>query len=140
MVRVGSRRALAVLLMAGALAACDSETPTGPSTPPPTTTTPFSGTVTPNGATTHTFDTAAGGTVTATLVSVSGGEDQVIGFALGNWFASFCSVVLANDQAKQGAVLTGNLTASTQLCLRVYDANGSVTGDPVSYTVEIVHP
>ena len=137
--QVGSARGLAVILMAAALAACDSTTPTNPTTPAPTTTTPFSGTVTQNGATTHTFSTQAAGTVTATLRSVSR-EDQVVGFALGNWFNSFCSVVVANDQARQGAVLTGNITGATQLCVRIYDANGTIEGGAISYSVEVVHP
>ena len=132
-------RALAVAFLGCALAACDSTTPTTPTAPAPTTTTPFSGTITLNGASTHTFSTQAGGTVTATLTSV-GREGQRVGFAMGNWFNSFCSIVVANDQAQQGAVISGNITGASQLCVRIYDPNGTLEDGPVSYSVEVVHP
>lgn len=139
--RLFKRHMLGVLLLALAAAACDDDVaPTTP-TPDPTTVT-FSGAVTPNGARTHEFATAAGGTVTATLTRVAGPEGATIGFSLGTWNAgaSRCSVVLANDEAAQGAVLSGTMSGIGDLCLRMYDAGSLAAGSAIEYTVEVVHP
>ena len=139
MLRLLKLRLLPVLLLACGLTACDDETPTAPTRPDPVTT-PFSGTVTPNGAATHTLMTSTGGLVTATLTKLEGPEGQVIGFSLGNVIGSACSVVLANDNATAGAVLSGTLSGTTNLCVRMYDAGTLPGGTAVSYTVEVVHP
>ena len=143
MLRLIDRRMLAVLVLACAVAGCDDEaTPTQPTQPPPTVTDTFTGAVTQNGATTHSFSTAAGGTVTATLKTVTPDDTIAIGFSLGNWNAttSSCNVVLANDGAKLGAILTGTMTASGSLCVRLYDVGNVSAGTPSSYSVEVVHP
>ena len=139
MLRLLKIRLLPVLFLVCGLAACDDETPTAP-TPRDPVTTPFSGTVTQNGAATHTLTTSAGGLVTATLTTLGGPEGQVIGFSLGNVIGSACSVVLANDNARAGAVLSGTLSGTTNLCVRMYDPGTVETGRIVSYTVEVVHP
>lgn len=140
MLRLSNVRVPAVILLACALAACDSESPITPTQPPPPQTTIFQGTVTRNGATTHTFNSSAGGSLTATLTAVGGGDELVVGFSLGNWFGSACSIFFANDSARTGAALTGTLTGPTPLCVRVYDV-GTIEGSaPIPYTIEVVHP
>ena len=139
MLRFAKIQAAPVVLLALGLAACDGDTPTGPTEPRPPVTTPFQGAVTQNGASTHSFTSSTGGTITATLTSVGGAEGQVVGFALGNWFGNACSVVLANDAATSGVALTGSLTGATSLCVRVYDT-GRIEGGAVPYTIEVVHP
>jgi hypothetical protein len=141
MLRRFHRSFLAVLALACLVTACDdsSTTPTTP-TPEPKTET-FTGSVTQSGADTHDFSVSAGGRVTATLKTVGADNTLVVGFALGNWnsTASSCSVVLANDAATVGAVLTGTMTNAGPLCVRVYDV-GNIAGTPATYSVEVVHP
>jgi len=142
MLRLTNLRVLAAVILTGALVACDDTTPTGPTTPgrDPVTVT-FSGTLARNGAAAHEFTPAAGGTVTATLTALGGGEEQTIGLALGNWFSGACSLVFANDDAKIGAVLTGTLNQSGPLCVRISDVGDRIaSGVTLEYTIQVVHP
>jgi hypothetical protein len=137
------RLGLLSLLVVAAFAAAgcdegDPSTPTSP-TPAPTVTETFAGSLPTNGATTHQFTVAAAGTVTATLKSLAPEGAPAIGVSLGNWNGTVCQIVLAKDDAVQGAVVTGNMSGSGTLCLRVYDAAGTVVGT-VTYSVDIVHP
>jgi hypothetical protein len=131
------------LVMVGALAlgaaACDDEVPTAPNNPGNPVTETFSGSVTQNGAQTHSFSTATSGTVTATLKEVAPSADLVIGFSLGNWNGTSCQIVVAKDAATVGAVVTGTMSGTGTLCVRVYDV-GNISTTPATYTVEVVHP
>ena len=122
-----------------AIAACDNNsTPTTPTpTDPVTFTDTFTGILTRNGATSHSFTVAKTGTVTATLTSLSNADIEV-GFGVGTWNGTVCNVVLARDRAVQTTVIYGNVNASGELCVRIYDV-GNVT-DPVDYSVSVVHP
>lgn len=137
------RRSIPVLVFAVVAAGCGDDTllfPT-PVIPDPTTVA-VSGSVTPNGAFTHPFNTNSFGNVQVTLVSLEAeGDSQepaVIGLALGTWSGQACQVVLANDRATQGVVITGNVGSVGSLCVRVYDV-GTLTGT-ASFEVQIVHP
>ena len=137
--RVFSLLTLAALGAAG----CDEDSapPTTPTTPVTTVTESFSGTVNRNGAQTFSFTVSATGQVTATLTTLQGPEGAVVGLALGNWnaTASTCQVVLANDNAKQGTFVTGNMSAAGALCVRVYDAAGTLES-LATFKVDVVHP
>lgn len=128
---------LAIVLASFACNSDDDNIPTNP-TPPPTTTVTFSGTVNRNGAVTHTFATQASGTVTATLTTLSPDSALRIGLALGTWNGAVCQIVLPNDNATQGTVVTGGVSALGNLCVRIYDVGNVV--DPVAYEVTVVHP
>lgn len=134
-------RLLLVIAVAGGVTACDDETPTSPTTPPAPVTETFSGSVTQNGAQTHSFSTASSGTVTATLkeVTLPGGAAS-IGFSLGTLSGTSCLIALANDVATGGAVLTGTMTGAGNLCVRMYDVGTLAPALPATYTVEVVHP
>jgi hypothetical protein len=140
MVRLCNKRLLCVVLLACAVAACDDEVPTSPSDPPPAVTDTFTGTIAASGAATHSFSTAGGGTVTGTLKTIGPDSALVVSFALGTWTGSACSVVLANDKATTGAVLSGTMTGVGSLCTRVSDVGNIPAGTSVSYTIEVVHP
>lgn len=133
---------LAGVVLVGALVTVgcgEDEAPATPTTPTPTTVTDtFSGTINKNGAATHNFTAAMQGTVTATLTSLMPNEEIVVGFGLGTWNGSACNVVLARDQAVKTTVIYGNVNASGDLCVRVYDV-GNVTTE-TSYEVTVVHP
>jgi hypothetical protein len=141
--RSATTRLLGALLLACALAGCDDEPelPTNPTPPNPVTET-FSGTVTRNGAEMHSFDVSAGGAIVATLNAIGTDNTLVVGFSLGNWntVTSSCTIVLANDAATGGSVLTGTMTASGTLCLRVYDVGNIPATSPAAYSVAVVHP
>ena len=141
MVRVFNKRLFAIVLLACLAAACDDDNPTLPNTPtvlPKTES--FSGVVTQNGAQTHNFDTGAAGAVTAVLKNVGADNTLIVSFALGTWTGTACSIVLANDAATGGAILTGTMTGIGTLCARVGDVGNVPSGPGVAYTIEVVHP
>ena len=141
MLRVFNKRLFAIVLVACLAAACDDDDPTLPNTPtvlPKTES--FTGVVTQSGATTHNFDVGAAGAVVATLKTVGADNTLVVSFALGTWTGTGCSIVLANDAATGGAILTGTMTGIGTLCARVGDVGNIPSGPGVAYTIEVVHP
>ena len=132
---------IAVLAAFVAVAGCDNELENQtPTTPAPTTTDTFTGTIGINGAMSHTFSVVAAGTVTATLTEVTPDSTAVVGFALGRWNASssFCEQIIPKDDAVQGQILSGNAAGVGTLCARIYDT-GKLTA-PLNYTLTVVHP
>ena len=140
MLRVFNGRVLAILLLACAAAACDDDVTTTPITPTAPMTETFSGTVVQNGAVTHNFDVSRTGAIVATLKSVGTDNTLIVSFALGTWTGSACSIVLANDAATGGAVLSGTMTGLGTLCARIGDVGNIAAGAGASYTIEVVHP
>jgi len=127
---------VAVMLTA---VACDEETaPTTPTTPtnPTIVTETFTGSVNPNGAVTHSFNTEASGTLSATLVAVS--PATRIGMSLGTWNGISCKIEIANDNAQMGVTITGSASALGSFCVRIYDV-GALTGN-ITYEVRVTHP
>lgn len=127
---------LAVVVSGAACNRTDPFLPTDPTPITPTTDT-FSGTLTRNGASVHEFNVNAAGTITATLTTLSDAE-LTVGVALGTWNGTACQVVIANDRARAGAIVTGQTSSFGQLCLRIYDV-GNVT-TPVDYEATVTHP
>ncbi|HEY0875113.1 MAG TPA: hypothetical protein VGD94_16685 [Vicinamibacterales bacterium] len=130
-----------MLAAAVAVAGCDNDVEDrSPTEPPPTVTETFEGTITPNGAMTHTFNVSVGGTVTATLLQSTPDPGTVLGFAIGTWnpTTSTCQTVISNDNAAQGTILTGAASRNGTLCARIYDT-GRLTA-AVSYTISVTHP
>ena len=141
MFRPFAKRLLGILLLASLVAACDDETPTAPTPVVPVTDT-FTGSIGQNGARIHDFAVSTGGAVTATLRSIGADNTLVVGFSLGTWnaTASSCSIVLANERATGGAVLTGTMSALGTLCVRIADVGNIVPGTTAAYSIEVVHP
>jgi len=106
-------------------------------TPNPITET-FSGTVTVNGAATHTFSAGAAGTVTATLTAIGPDESTVSGMVLGEWNGTGCTERITNDLAVRTTVLTGNVSQAGQLCVRIRDVGRFV--ESVTYEITVIHP
>ena len=131
-------------LLLGALlstSACgdNAATPTAPtSTPPPTITETFSGSINRNGAATHTFLAQAAGTVTATLTAVSPEGTEAIGLSLGTWNGTACQIVIANTAAAQGAVILAVASSAGNLCVFVQDVGKIAVA--ASYEITVVHP
>ena len=131
--------ALAVLALGGA--GCDNgddttEDPT--TTPSPTITETFAGSITTNGAATFTFPTTASGSVTATLRSLTPVTTIQVSLALGTWNGVSCQIVLTNDRAGQGGSITGNVSGAGTLCVRISDI-GQISGT-TTFEVVVVHP
>jgi len=112
----------------------------GPTPEPVVVTDTFSGTLTRNGATSHTFpiNFPSGGDVTAVLKVLSPDGTTVVGFSLGTFNGTACQSVIANDRATAPASLLGRATSSGTLCVRIYDV-GTVV-DPQDYEIEVTHP
>lgn len=139
------QRGMATMVVLASLTAgaCGSSSnpsvPTTPTTPTaPTVTETFSSDLKVNGATTFVFLATVAGTVTVQLTTVDPAASQVFGLSLGTWNGTSCQVVIANDAAVLNSIVTGQVTAATSLCARVYDA-GRLT-DPLNYTITVVHP
>lgn len=100
----------------------------------------FSGTLTPNGATSHPFpiSSAGGGDVTAVLRAVTPDDTSIVGFSLGTWNGTACQAILSNDRATVSASLVGRATSTGSLCVRIYDI-GALSNSQ-NYEVEVNHP
>lgn len=130
---------VAALALPGA--GCDSgeNTPTTPTTPGPTVTETFAGTLTVNGAATFTFATTSTGIITATLRSISPVTTAQVGLALGTWNGVSCSVTLVNDRITAGLAVTGQVnSANASLCVRIYDVGQ--LAETATFEVVVVHP
>src|SRR5262245_25067356 len=127
------------LLVAATSVACDDDTPTSipTPTPPPTTTDTFSGTLNVNGAFSFPFAVVLPGTLTATLTSVSD-NTIAVSLAIGNWTGTSCQVVIANDNALQGAVIPATASTLGNFCVRISDVGKVVS--PVNFEIAVVHP
>ena len=132
-------RLLLATLVAASAAACSEDTITAP-TPAPIVTDTFTGTLTPNGAVTHPFNTAAAGTIKATLTTVAPDSTLKVGISLGTWNGTACQAVIANDAALQAAILTGTTTTRAALCVRLYDVGNLPADTEVTYSVSVEHP
>ena len=85
-------------------------------------------------------DTDVASSIVATLKTVGADNTLVVSFALGTWTGTGCNIVLANDAATGGAILTGTMTGIGTLCARVGDVGNIPSGPGVAYTIEVVHP
>lgn len=130
---------LTLALVAGA---CSSIYDSLPTTPDPVIVTDtFTGTINVNGAASHPFFTAATGTVTATLSSLGETPPAMVGFSLGTFSGTTCSITtgLFNDKAVVSSVVQGTVaTLGGALCVRINDV-GSLTA-PVTYEIKVQHP
>jgi len=134
-----SRLRFLAVALAVSTVACGSGTTTAPTpTTPVTVTDTFAGTLTSNGAASYAFTTAASGTVTATIATLSPDTTLVVGVALGTWNGNACQIVLSKDSATQFSFIVGQASQANTYCVRIYDV-GNVT-DPTTYELQVNHP
>ena len=139
------------LVLLAVTVACSEGIPdtTLPTTPTSNITEDVAGTLNPSGGVSHPFVvvSSTGGTVLATVTSVTLANPEsvqagalILGISLGTWNGVSCAVAsgIFNDFASTGSTVTGNVTASGAICVRVYDV-GQLT-ENVNYTVQVVHP
>ena len=98
----------------------------------------FSGTLSTNGAFTHTFTTTTLGSVSASIVGLAPTTTQIVGFGLGVWNGTSCTVASSSDIATTGSNITLNASAAGTLCVRLYDVGFITT--PVLYQLTVTHP
>ncbi len=99
----------------------------------------FTGTLTLNGATTHSFIAQTAGRSAAEITAIDP-AGSFIGFQLGTWSGAVCSAVLSNDAGTLSSVLQATTQSSASLCVRLHDPNGTLVDKTVTYTVKVVHP
>ena len=129
-----------VLAFALVQAACsESINPSLPSDPGNPVTETFTGTLTLNGADTHPFSVGRSGSVSAAIASLAPDATVRIGLSLGTWNGASCSTVIANDSATVGTTVTGAADREGRLCVRVYDADGTLP-QPTNFELTVVHP
>ena len=132
-------RVCVLICALAAAAACGDDTPTAPEQPaqrPTVTEPPIQGRLTVNGAASHSFTTGSG-QISVTVTELVPDSAAVIGVSLGTWNGSACQIVLANDNATQGAGILGTASGPGNFCVRVYDV-GKLTA-PTEYTLTVVH-
>ena len=129
--------AVPALLLAGLAAGCSDNTSTVTPTPPVQVSETFAGTVTINGAFSHSFLVDTAGAVTAQLITLSPDNTVTVGLALGTWNGTACQLIIANDAAKLSASVLGTATAPGTLCVRVSDV-GQLAA-PTDYEVRVDH-
>lgn len=136
----GIVRGIVLVALAALAGSCgDTTTVTTPSVI--TITETYSGTLIPASAGMFTFTTLTGGSVVATLTTLGPDNSKTVGFSLGTFSGSVCTVTLDNIAAPQGFQFTANTSSIGTYCVRVYD-NGSTTTDnvPYTFTITVAHP
>ena len=129
----------AVLAFALVQAACSQDPITTPTNPGTSVTESFTGTLTLNGADTIPFSVSRSGSVTASIASLAPVATVTIGLSLGTWNGTACSTVISNDSATVGTTVTGAADREGRLCVRVYDAAGTLP-QPTDFSLTVVHP
>jgi hypothetical protein len=129
-----------VLAVALVQTACSQElNPSIPSNPSNPITETFTGTLTLNGADTHPFSATRSGSVSASIASLAPDATVTVGLSLGTWNGAACSTVISNDSATVGTTVTGAADREGRLCVRVYDADGTLP-QPTDFELTVVHP
>ena len=126
-----------IAVLAGA-AGCGDDTPTAPQQPTqrPTVTEEFTGRLTVNGASTHSFTTGSG-QISVTITELVPDSAAVVGVSLGTWNGTACQIVLANDNATQAGAVLGTASGPGNFCARVYDVGKLAAA--TEYKVTVVH-
>jgi hypothetical protein len=99
----------------------------------------FTGTLTLNGADTRPFSVGRSGSVSATIASLAPDATVVIGLSLGTWNGTACHTVISNDSATQGTTVVGAADRDGRLCVRVYDADGTLP-QATDFELTVIHP
>ena len=130
-----------VLVALAALAGSCGSTTTVTTPTAITITETYSGTLIPASAGVFTFTTLTGGAVISTLTTLGPDNTKTVGFSLGTYSGTVCTVILDNIAATQGFQFTANTSSIGTYCVRIYD-NGSTTTDavPYTFTITVAHP
>ncbi len=129
-------------LAAGACGDSSSDSSSLPTSPSATQVTDsFSGTVSQNGSSIHTFSvTTAGYPLLAGYTSLVPNSIAALGLGIGAWDGSNCGLNQSqNDASRSGSTAISGTAAAGNYCIRVYDGGNVPEGVTVSYTVQVQH-
>jgi hypothetical protein len=129
---------LCPLLTAAAFIGCGSgNTPQVPTQPSPISITQsFSGTLTVNGAQTHSFTVDRAGTVSAQVKSLSD-QAATLGVSLGTYNGSACAIIISKTDAALNSSVAGTAQSTGQFCVWVNDVGKLTSG--LDYTIDVTH-
>jgi hypothetical protein len=129
---------LVMLFAAIVLAGCGDDDPVDlPSQPTPVAVTEtFNGTLTVNGAQTHSFPVDRPGTVTAQIKTLSD-QAATLGVSLGTWNGSACAIIISKTDAVLNSTVVGTATTAGQFCVWLNDVGKLASG--VDYSVDVTH-
>jgi hypothetical protein len=133
---------LLIVMMAGfalAAGACTGDDDPLPSTPSPNPVVDtFTGTLTRNGAQVEAFSVTASGDVRAAISKLEPDSTVIVGLSIGTWNGAACQTVISNDNATQGTAVVGTADRQGRLCVRIYDAEGTLPA-PTNYEINVTH-
>ena len=126
------------LLIASAFAGCGSDDPPqAPTQPTPVTIVQsFSGTLTVNGAQTHSFTVDRAGAVSAQVKALSD-QSATLGVSLGAYNGSACTIIISKTDAVLNSSVAGTAQSTGQFCVWVNDVGKLTSG--VDYTIDVTH-
>jgi hypothetical protein len=138
--RPSSLRALLLIVpLAIAASGCNKNSDTTPTpTVPVLVTETFAGALTVGGSNYHNL-TAKAGDVVMTMKGIGPDSKVTIGMSIGVSSALACTDVMANPTATIGSQLLGLATASTSVCVKVYDAGTIATDTTLTYELTVSH-
>src|SRR5687767_8095604 len=127
-----------VLLTATMLAGCGDDDPVDiPSQPTPVAVTEtFNGTLTVNGAQTHSFPVDRPGSVSAQVKTLSD-QAATLGISLGTYNGSSCAIMISKTDAVLNSTVVGTATTAGQFCVWLNDVGRLTAG--VDYSVDVTH-
>ena len=133
----------AVAALSAVTVGCDESNPAPTPNPTPLPTTErFSGSIGVNGAIAFPFSTAAAGTISLTLTTVTPDNTAIVGLSIGTYNGTACSVSTGvfNDNAQQGITVTGAVSSAgfNNVCARVYDSGKLTAG--ITFEITVVRP
>jgi hypothetical protein len=122
-------------------AGCDNQisVPTTPTTPTNVITESFSGSLTPNGGVSYFYNVTQAGSLAATIITLTPDSSIAVGLAIGTWNGATCQTVIVNDRAGLGSTVTGNASNAGSLCVRIFDATGTIPAT-TKFELVVVHP
>ena len=129
---------LCPLVIATTFIGCSSgNTPQVPTQPSLVTITQsFSGTLTVNGAQTHSFTVDRAGTVSAQVKSLSD-QAATLGVSLGTYNGSACTIIISKTDAVLNTSVAGTAQSTGQFCVWVNDVGKLTSG--LDYTIDVTH-
>jgi hypothetical protein len=133
--------AVILAIALGQVSCSEDINPAIPSQPSNPVTETFTGTLTLNGGVTHPFSVTSSGAIRASIASLAPDSTVTIGLSLGTWngTAETCATVISNDHATVGTAIVGAADREGRLCVRVYDAAGTLP-QPTDYELTVVRP
>ncbi|HEX7486977.1 MAG TPA: hypothetical protein VF332_12545 [Vicinamibacterales bacterium] len=133
------RALLLIVPLAIAASGCNNNATVATPTPTPVQVTEtFAGSLTPTGVNYHLL-TAKVGDVVMTMTGIGPDPKVTIGMAIGVYSTLACTDVMDNPTSTIGSQLIGTTTATTGLCVKVYDGGTIAADTTLTYELTVTH-